>query len=177
MANAYRCRLAVQPASNLIWRTLNCHSRGDNLRMDMVDQSIDRASCISRDEHWSILPLLCQFLVGGGSPIPAFWALAEAPPGHRFPALGGSLGGHGGTPRHSNLSSSGHLWTRQETRGHASDRVRDREAEQLSIQYVLALPCDPMLSILVTTLAAVLDHADLLPRRLLPVPVHLPGSV
>src|SRR2546428_7441081 len=38
------------------------------------------------------------------------------------------LGGHGGTPRHGNLSSGGHLRTRRDTRGHATDTVRDREA-------------------------------------------------
>lgn len=38
------------------------------------------------------------------------------------------LGGHGGTPRHGNLSSGGPLRTRWDTRGHATDTVRDREA-------------------------------------------------
>ena len=38
------------------------------------------------------------------------------------------LRGHEGTPRHGNLSSGGHLRTRRDTRGHATDTVRDREA-------------------------------------------------
>jgi len=38
------------------------------------------------------------------------------------------LGGHGRTPGHRNLSSGGHLRTRRDTRGHAIDTVRDREA-------------------------------------------------
>src|SRR2546428_673379 len=39
-----------------------------------------------------------------------------------------ALGGHGRTPRSGNLSSGGHLGSRRDTGGHATNTVRDREA-------------------------------------------------
>jgi hypothetical protein len=47
----------------------------------------------------------------------------------RLPLIIGSPSrGHGRTSRHRNLSSGGHPRTRWDTRGHATDTVRDREA-------------------------------------------------
>ena len=65
--------------------------------------------------------------VRGARGSPLFEGRAGAQPGtdsrHQ-----GDLGGHGRTPRHGNLSSGGHVRTRRDTRGHATDTVRDREA-------------------------------------------------
>ncbi len=45
-----------------------------------------------------------------------------------------SLGGHGRTPRFGNLSAGGHLGSRRDTGGHATNTVRDREAPCLEVE-------------------------------------------
>ena len=97
----------------------HCHGRrlSESLRLGRV--LIPWTRQVTGQAH--IAPLSCL----GGT------RKSHPSPGHRRGTDSrhqAALDGHGRTPKRGNLSSDGHLVSRRDTRGHATNTVRDREA-------------------------------------------------